>query len=145
MPIYMKIEGVDGSVTAQGHERWIELTSVSAAIAKPAAGGRSTPSVSEIVVTKATDKSTTKLQQAVAQGTFYTDAILEFIDVSTAPQEPYLSYKLTNVLVTSYSMSGDGHSYPAESLSLNFTRADFRHTDILGDGSSQSGSWPGSR
>lgn len=27
-PIYMKIDGVDGSVTAAGHEKWIELDSV---------------------------------------------------------------------------------------------------------------------
>ena len=27
-PIYMKYDGVDGSVSAAGHEKWIELTSV---------------------------------------------------------------------------------------------------------------------
>ena len=29
MQFYMKIEGIDGDVTAKGHEKWIELESVS--------------------------------------------------------------------------------------------------------------------
>ncbi len=27
MPIYLKYDGIDGDVTAEGHEKWIELNS----------------------------------------------------------------------------------------------------------------------
>ena len=63
MPIFMKHDGIDGDVTAEGHEKWIELGScqfgVGRSITNPTAKGgdreASAPSVSEIVVTKVTD------------------------------------------------------------------------------------------
>ena len=69
MPIYMKVDGVDGSVTAAGHEKWIELDSAQMGVNRHVteATGRGTnreasaPSVSEIVITKPLDCASTGL------------------------------------------------------------------------------------
>ena len=60
MAIYMKWDGIDGAVTTQGFEKWIELNSfqwgVGRAIGTAARGAAtreaSEPNVSEIVITK---------------------------------------------------------------------------------------------
>jgi type VI secretion system secreted protein Hcp len=64
MPIYMQYEGINGSVTAAGHEKWIELTSLSMNVIRnvTSPSGRGTnreaavPSVSEILVTGKPDR-----------------------------------------------------------------------------------------
>jgi len=66
--IYMNYNDIPGDATAEGHEKWIELNScqwgVGRGISSPTGGSAdresSAPSVSEIVVTKATDVSSTK-------------------------------------------------------------------------------------
>jgi len=149
MPIYMQYDGVDGSVTAAGHERWIELSSISMGMLNsPGTGQGSAPSVSEIVVTKATDRSTPKLMQFCADGKFARQAIVELTTETANGEQVYMQYKLPNVLVTSYQTGADGHSYPSESMSLNFTKVEFKHIEYASDGSVllvQEGNWPGSR
>src|SRR5579862_6252258 len=69
MAIYMNYDGITGDVTSAGHEQWIELTSfqwgVGRGISNSAGSGAdresSTPSVSEIVVTKVTDSASTNV------------------------------------------------------------------------------------
>jgi len=67
MPVYMKYDGVIGEVSAKPHEGWVDLQSIQLGTQRNSAvshasGGRETsrPSVSEIVVTKVTDTSSTR-------------------------------------------------------------------------------------
>ena len=78
MPIYMNYNdlAVKGDVTAEGHEEWIEVNSfqwgVGRGISSPTGGSAdresSAPSVSEIVVTKATRHRSPKLLNEALQG-----------------------------------------------------------------------------
>ena len=69
MPIYMQIDGFEGSVTAKGHEKWIELEScqlgVQRKVTNPTGRGANreaaVPKVSEIVVTKHQDCASSAL------------------------------------------------------------------------------------
>jgi len=134
MPIYMKVDGIDGSVTATGHEKWIELDSAQVGVNRHITNstGRgvnreaSAPSVSEIVVTKVLDDASTGLFKASLWGEGKKVKI-DFVKTDKNKIEPYLQLELENTLVSSYSCSGHGggdgaHARPMESLSLNFTK-----------------------
>jgi len=132
MPIYMKIEGIKGNVTAAGHEGWIELMSAQLGVQRRVnttgqSSNReaSTPSVSEIVITKEVDNASTDLfrMSFVGEGKKVT---IDF--VSSDQTVPYLSIELENTLITNYSVSGHGgagRDAPMESLSLNFTKVSY--------------------
>lgn len=65
-PIYMKFQGIDGDVTAEGHKKWIDLGSLQwgvgrGSVRRPAQAAEresSAPSISEVTVTKMMDKTT---------------------------------------------------------------------------------------
>src|SRR5262249_20213115 len=72
MPIFMKYVGIPGDVTSAGHEQWIGVNSfqcgvgrgITSATSSSADRESSTPSVSEIVVTKVNDSASTNLMRA---------------------------------------------------------------------------------
>jgi type VI secretion system secreted protein Hcp len=128
MPIYVKYAAIDGDVTATGHEKWIEVNSfqwgVGRGISSPTGASAdresSAPSVSEIVVTKATDIASTKLLDAALHGEGE-DVTIDFCKTDKSALNVYLSYTLTNTMISGYSMSSGGDR-PSESLSFNFTK-----------------------
>ena len=85
-----------------------------------AGGGReaSTPSISEVVVTKALDGSTTGLFGALLTGHVIPDATITF---SFKAGTPSITLVLDDVIVSGYSVSSGG-DVPSESLSFNFTK-----------------------
>ena len=76
MPIYLKIPGIEGEVTADGHQKWIECHSLSWGVGRgihtPTGSAQSressAPSVSEVTIAKMADKSTAKLFQEACIG-----------------------------------------------------------------------------
>lgn len=140
MPIFMNYEGIKGQVVAKGFEGWIELNSAQMGVHRNVStssghGGNreaSTPSVSEIVVTKNQDVSSTDLFKASLAGEGKL-AKIAFVKTSTDGKSfvKYLEVELTNTLITSYNISGHGGAAgdaPMESLSLNFTKITYTMT-----------------
>lgn len=133
MPIFMKYDGIDGDVTAAGHEKWIELNSLQFGanrhVTNPTAGSSdreaSAPSVSEIVVTKVTDAASTNLFRASLFGEGKSVKI-DFCKTDKDAFEPYLQLELENTLVSNYSASSGGDR-PMESLSLNYTKITYNN------------------
>lgn len=134
MPIYVKYGSIKGDVTAAGHEQWIEVNSfqwgVGRGISSPTGASAeresSAPSVSEIVVTKPTDMASTNLLNEALQGEGQ-DVTIDFCKTDKGNLSVYLSYKLSNTMISGYSLSSAGDR-PLESLSLNFTK--IRMTDV---------------
>jgi type VI secretion system secreted protein Hcp len=134
MPIYMNYDGVTGDVTAKGHENWIELSSfqwgIGRGITSPVGGSKdreaSAPSVSEIVVTKISDNSTTDMLKQSLTGDGKTVKI-DFCKTDKDQFTPYYQIELDNTLISGLSFSSGGDR-PMESISLNFTKVTF--TDI---------------
>jgi type VI secretion system secreted protein Hcp len=133
----MKFEGVDGSVTAHGHEKWVELTScqlgVNRHVTNPTGRGvnreASAPSVHEISISKAMDCASVGLFKASLWGEGKKVKI-DFCKTDKDKVEPFLQIELENTLVSSYSCSGHGggdgvHGRPHESLSMNFTKISY--------------------
>lgn len=132
MPIFLNYDGIPGDVTTAGHEKWIEVSSIQFGVgrgmtsATSGSGDRegSTPSVSEIVVTKTTDGASGNLLRAslgMGPGSEGKTVKVDFCKTDTSQPEPYLQLELTNTLVSGYSSSSGGDR-PSESISLNFTK-----------------------
>lgn len=136
MPIYMNYNSIPGDTTAEGHEKWIELNScqwgVGRGISSPTGGSAdresSAPSVSEITVTKATDVSSTKLLNEAYQGEGQKVQI-DFCKTDKGKLEVYLTLNLENCMISGFSVSSGGDR-PSESLSLNFTKVEFKNTGM---------------
>jgi type VI secretion system secreted protein Hcp len=130
MAIYLNYTSpsIQGDVTAAGFEQWIEVNSFQWGVgrgigsAQGSSGNReaSTPSISEIVVTKQQDESTGKLLQECYNGVGTASVTITFVRTGS-PATAYLSFILTNVMVSGLSLSSGGDR-PSESLSLNFTK-----------------------
>jgi type VI secretion system secreted protein Hcp len=132
MPIFLNYDGIPGDVTTAGHEQWIEITSwqfgVSRAMTSSSASAAdregSTPSVSEVVVTKVTDGASTNLFRAslgFGQGGEGKTVKIDFCKTDVSQPEPYLQFELDNTLVSGWTASSGGDR-PTESVSLNFTK-----------------------
>ncbi len=136
MPIYMKFEGIDGDVTAEGFAKFIELHSfqygVGRGIGSPtgrdAEREASAPSLSEIVVTKTADCASAKLFQQSCWGEG-SKVEIQFVKTDKDKLEVFQKYELEDVMVSGYSVSSGGDR-PVESLSLNYTKISFTHTPM---------------
>lgn len=131
MPIYIKYGDIKGDVTAEGHkgtDGWVEVNSfqfgIGRGISSPTGGGSdresSAPSVSEIVVTKPMDKSSYRWMEESLWGEGV-DVQIDFCKTDKDKLEVYTTYKLSDCMVSGYSVSSGGDR-PSESISLNFTK-----------------------
>jgi type VI secretion system secreted protein Hcp len=144
MPIYMKYGGIKGDVTAAGHEGWIEVNSfqwgvgrgISSSTGSSSNREGSTPSVSEIVVTKPTDIATVDILRESLGGEVQ-DVTIDFSKTDRGALSVYLSYTLNNTLISGYSINSGG-DLPEESISLNFTKIQCR--DLLPGAEGENGS-----
>jgi type VI secretion system secreted protein Hcp len=138
MPIYLNYNSlaIKGDVTATGWVGWIEVNSfqfgVGRGISSPTGGASdresSAPSVSEITVSKDQDSSTGPLLTAALQGEGVVVEI-DFVKTSSGQLTKYMTYKLTNTLISGWSTSSGGDR-PSESVSFNFTKFEVDPTTI---------------
>src|SRR5215813_4741941 len=136
MPIYMNYNDIPGDATAEGHEKWIELNScqwgVGRGITSPTGGSAdresTAPSVSEIVLTKETDQSSPKLLNESLQGEGQT-VVIDFCKTDKGKLEVYMTYTLTDTMISGFSVSSGGDR-PSESVSLNFTKIEYKNTGM---------------
>ncbi len=72
--------------------------------------------------------ATTKILDEVLHGEGKLVTI-DFCKTDKGKLETYMAYKLTDVLISGYSISSGGDR-PSESLSLNFTKIEFKGTPM---------------
>lgn len=141
MPLYMKFGKVDGETTQAGFEKWITLSSagfgsarsVDTPIGSTTGRNSSTAAVSEVSVSKRTDKSSTQL---FLQSIFNTPGQQVKIALTRpnkdGKDETYLLLTMEEVLVSSYSQSLAQEA--SEDMTLNFTKIEFAYTPTKTDG-----------
>lgn len=127
----MKIDGINGNVTAKGYEKWIELEELEyglgRGITSHEAGhqsnrGASAPSFTELTITKEVDETSPNLFLETCTGKGKTVQI-HFCETGDTIQS-YLEFTFSDVLLTGYSFSGfsgDGRQ-PTERVSFNYTK-----------------------
>jgi len=140
MAIYMNYDGIPGEATQQDHKNWIDLHSLQFGIGRAISHGigstanreASEPSVSEITITKVMDSSSPKLFTESLTGS--AGKVVKIDLVSTgSPGNVYATYTLTNTLISGYSVSTGGDR-PSESISLSFTKLEYKLTPYDSDG-----------
>ncbi len=143
MAAYIKFEGVDGEAKDKDHKGWSDLGSFQQGISQPGRGAtgptrrRGDVILDDIVCTKELDKASPKLAEAICKGrVFPTCDIHVTASITDAGRVTYYAYKLTNVVVTSYDISGSGQSedVPMESFSLNFEEIKVTYSEVGPDG-----------
>jgi type VI secretion system secreted protein Hcp len=130
MAIYLNYTNpaIHGDVTATGYKDWIEVDSFQWGVgrgvgsAQGSGGNReaSNPSISEVTVTKQQDQATGPLLKEAFNGQGNSVVTITFVRTGS-PAVEFLSYILTNVMLSGYSTSSGGER-PTESISLNFTQ-----------------------
>ena len=140
MPIYMNYDGIEGEITAAGHEKWIELTNFTWGEARGLTGGQGgstresgTVSISDVVITKMADCASPKLFIAGATGTVDKVVKIDFVRTAKGEEQVYMQYTLTGTGVSSYSIAGGGEDRPIESMSLNFDKIEYKYNAIGDD------------
>ncbi|MCB9959649.1 MAG: type VI secretion system tube protein Hcp [Rhodospirillaceae bacterium] len=136
MPIYIKIEGIDGDVTQAKYKGWIDAESlqwgVGRAVMTPVGSTMnreaSAPTLSELTFTKTMDRSTALILQETCSGESGKKVTVEMMTTANPPKT-YMKYELEDALLSGYSCSGaSGGGRPSESISLNFTKITTTYT-----------------
>jgi len=139
MPAFVKIGDIKGEATDNDHKDWIIIESMSSPLfrsipegAKDSQRTKGDTTLGDIVVVRQLDKSSTKLQEACANGTFFGEVEIHFCTTMTNKQEPYLTYKLKDVIVTSYGFHGNssGDPLPSEEITLGYTEVEWTYITI---------------
>jgi type VI secretion system secreted protein Hcp len=132
----MKLGDIKGEATDTDHKEWIIIESMSSPIYRSIPNGakdqqrtKGETTLGDIVVSRQLDKSSTKLQEACANGTFYKEVEVHFCTTVKNKQEPYLTYKLSDVVVSSYSFHGNssGNPLPSEQITLGYTKVEWTY------------------
>ena len=140
---FLKIEGIDGESKDTTHGGEIEVMSWSFGASQTgtySAGGAGTGKVvfQDFHFTKTVDKSSPKLAQALATGEHIPSLYLTVRKAGGDKSLEYLKIKLSDCIVSSYSVAGGGTSggdIPMENISFNFSKIEFEYTEQKEDGS----------
>ena len=139
MPAFMKLGDIKGEATDSDHKDWILLESMSSPVyrsipegAKDQQRTKGDTTLGDVVVVRQLDKSSTKLQEACANGTFFKEVQIDFCTTVKNKQEPYLTYKLKNVIVSSYSFHGNssGSPLPSEQITMGYTEVEWTYVVV---------------
>jgi type VI secretion system secreted protein Hcp len=143
---YLKFDGIEGEARDKDHVGWIELLSVSQPMHDPSTTGsaarrRGDVILEDITVSKTADKASPKLAEAVCKGEVIPKVEIHVTatDGGTSSSS-YYTYELTNVRVTSYSVSATGSAAtdrPMEEISLNFEEVKVNYTNAGSKGKSK--------
>lgn len=129
--IYIKYGDIKGPVPEEGHKEWFAVDSIQLGIGRAISAGtldgknrlNGDPSISEIVITKRADSASPALFKESLNGEAK-KVTIEFTRTGqdkSAKQEKYLTWELTDCMISGFSMSSGGDE-PTESISLNFTK-----------------------
>ena len=136
MPAFMKLGDIKGECTDTDHKDWIIIESMSSPMyrsipqgAKDQQRTKGETTLGDIVVVRQLDKSSTKLQEACANGTFFKEIEIHFCTTVKNKQEPYLTYKLSDVIISSYSFHGNssGSPLPTEQITMGYTKVEWNY------------------
>ena len=137
MAIYLKFGNVKGNVTADGYAGQIALVSVEFDVSRKVsmeAGNLSNrestkPSLSIIEITKKADNSVAALFKEALTGSAGQEAIITFVRTGANKVQEFMTYKLTNCIISGYKIFAVGDDEPAESLKLSYSAIEVSYKD----------------
>jgi type VI secretion system secreted protein Hcp len=128
MAIYMDYEGVKGNSTTDGFKDLIILESFSLGVSRNISTAQRTnksreaaePSISEITVSMSMAKHSPKMFIESLASDLKNKVVIHFTTTTDKKVTEYLTYTLTNVGVSHYSISSGPDGIPSETVVLNF-------------------------
>ncbi len=131
---FLKIEGIKGEATADGHKAEIDVESWSWGETNSGShvggggGGAGKVSMQDFHFVMKTNKASPEIFLACANGKHISDALL-VCRKAGGKQEEYLKIKFSDLLVSSYQIGGSGGSdiLPMDQVSLNFAKIEFSY------------------
>ena len=123
---FLKIDGIPGESTDEGHKEWIEVMSYSHAVQQMSGGDRSTGGAAsggrcdhqDFSIAKTLDKTSPTLDLFCCNGTHIKNVVVELCR-ATGKKEKYMEYKMEDVIISSVSTGGGG-GVPTESVTFNY-------------------------
>ena len=139
---FLKLDGIEGESIDDKHSKEIEIGSFSWGVSQLGYGatgggsGAGKASVQDLHITKDVEKSSPNLAKYCANGKHIATATLTLRKAGEDAQE-YVVFTLSQVLVSSYQISGSGHGgiVPQEQVSLNFQKIQYDYLPQKGTGS----------
>lgn len=139
MAIYMKIDGIDGHITATGYEKWIELESLSFGTSRNIStkpGNVSDreftkPTFTEVMIGKLMGKDSPYIFTEACVGKSKPTIQIHICQTGTNGISPYIQYTLSNVLISRYQIHASDKAEgtaPTELLNLNFDKIEMKYT-----------------
>lgn len=148
MPIYMKVDGIDGSTTAAAFENWITVETVQWGSSRNISTSgevsqrtKSSLAMSEVVVGKRADKSSGPLWSEHIKGGNAEAKTVEFTWLTTGNAGQLVVFqkmKLENALISSFNTSSTANDRAHEMLSFNFTKIECTYHDMEHTGTKSS-------
>ncbi|MDB4792738.1 type VI secretion system tube protein Hcp [bacterium] len=124
---YIKFDGVDGEVTNGQFEGYIKVEFFKVEI--EGAADRQGPNLKDLVISLPMEKSSPTLMLACATGKIIPGASLVLTNTTRAGEEvAYLKIELKDVLVSSYSTTGNASDRPLDQLSLGYTKVGWTYS-----------------
>lgn len=138
MSTYMQINGIQGDVTAKGHENWIQLEgfhfnvsrSISTDPGRIADRESTRPAISEVIINKKADKTFPLLFNEACVGKAKPQVVLHVCQTDDS-LKPYMEITLNNAIVSHYSIKQDPSTVvgkPEEVIGLSFDKIEVRYT-----------------
>jgi type VI secretion system secreted protein Hcp len=123
---FLKLKDIKGESVVKDHAEEIDVLSWSWGMSQTgtahigSGGGAGKVNVSDLVVTKMTDAASPNLVKAICTGKHIEEAVLTLRKAGEKPLD-YLIITMTDVLITSYSVSAGGE-VPTETIALTFAK-----------------------
>ncbi len=130
MAIYLDYEGIKGSVTAEGYQGHIDISSFGYRVARKIsmeAGSlanreSSHPTVSAVTLLKKFDSSSISLLKESLSGSVGKMAVIKFVRTGEDQVQEYMDYTLEDCLVSRYAITASIYAEPAEVVMLSFSK-----------------------
>lgn len=136
MTILAKINGIDGASQVSGHEKWIDVLSVSNNVSRfiqrsGRAGDRETSQteVGDFNTVFGTDASLPHLWALALGGDTVDEILFDFIAGGNEPKT-YLQIKLKDAMVSSLSFGADGTNLPTLHIAWNMATLSWNYTGL---------------
>ena len=141
---FLKVDGVDGESNDSKHKGEMEILSFSWGVSQSITGTTSSSGtftgqradLTPLNVVKQLDKASAKLAQSCAAGDHYKSATLK-LSRAAGDKSPYMEYKLSDVIISSYRVGGAGQGdggVPLEEVSFNYAKIEMTYTQVGLDG-----------
>lgn len=137
MAIYLKFGNLKGNVTAEGYAGHIALNSVEFETFRQVsmeAGNLSNresskPTLSHLTIYKQADSSVAMLWKEALAGSAGQPATISFVRTGSDKVQEFMTYKLTNCIISRYKIIAPKDEEPTERLELSFSAIEVSYKD----------------